>query len=225
MEKLGWWDNVESKIGQWSLLNHPFNVAWREGKLALGDIQLYAKQYYRHVDYFPRYVSAVHSNTSDLKTRQMLLENLNEEERGNSNHPELWLRFCEGAGLKREDVLSSEPLKQTTDCIETFMSLAKNSDNLSGMAALYAYESQLPELSAVKVQRLDVHYGIIDQAAYEFFKVHETADVWHSKVEKEAIINSAHTDDSKELVTRSVETACRAVWGMFDGISKARGLL
>jgi pyrroloquinoline-quinone synthase len=35
----------------------------------------------------------LHSRCDELETRQVLLENLIDEERGAGNHPELWLRL------------------------------------------------------------------------------------------------------------------------------------
>ena len=46
---------------------------------------------------------------ADPDTRRVLVENLIDEEVGPENHRELWLRFAEGLGLTREEVVSSEP--------------------------------------------------------------------------------------------------------------------
>ena len=59
--------------------------------------------------YVPRYLSSIHSNCEQIKTRQLLLENLNEEEKGKENHPELWMRFAEGMGNSRNDVNETIP--------------------------------------------------------------------------------------------------------------------
>src|SRR5688500_19221606 len=87
---------LSEAVMQFSMLKHPFYVAWTEGKLSKEILADYAKQYYAHVRAFPTYVSAVHSRCDDVALRQELLENLIEEERGTENHPELWLRFAEG---------------------------------------------------------------------------------------------------------------------------------
>lgn len=219
MSNDSWWNEVEGIIAERRLLDHPYNVAWREGRLALADIRTYGRQYFHHVNHFPRYVSAVHSNTPDLDVRQMLLANLVDEEQGSENHPELFLRFCEGTGLQRDEVVDAELRQETVECVDTFRRLAHDPRHLAGLAALYAYESQQHELSASKVQRLDVHYGIIDERAYQFFKVHIDADVWHSEVERKAILRGAQTDEERALVKQAVTDACDAVWKMFDGIA------
>ena len=93
-----------SRLAHKHLLKHPFYQAWTAGELSQETLGTYARQYYQHVLAFPRYVSAVHANCEDQTTRQALLENLISEDRGEKNHPELWLRFAEGLGQKREDV-------------------------------------------------------------------------------------------------------------------------
>src|SRR6185436_9263330 len=83
---------LSAAVLEFSMLKHPFYVAWSEGKLTKEILGEYAKQYYAHVKAFPTYVSGVHSQCEDVSIRQQLLENLIEEERGEDNHPELWLR-------------------------------------------------------------------------------------------------------------------------------------
>src|SRR3984957_4870146 len=124
-----------------SLLKHPFYQAWTAGTLSADRLRNYAVQYYQHVAAFPRYLSALHSRCDDLETRQLLLENLIDEERGADNHPELWLRFANALGLQRDDVLGASPLPATNALIETFMHLGRDRPPAAGLAALYVYES------------------------------------------------------------------------------------
>src|ERR1700704_5844056 len=107
--------NLLEAVMEYSMLKHPFYIAWTEGKLSKFVLGEYVKQYYAHVRAFPTYVSAVHSRCEDLSIRQQLLENLIEEERGDENHPELWLRFAEGLGVARGNVAGAELLASTKD--------------------------------------------------------------------------------------------------------------
>src|SRR5688572_16352465 len=141
-------------VMEYSMLKHPFYQAWSEGKLSQSVLSEYAKQYYAHVRAFPTYVSAVHSRCEDIATRQTLLENLIEEERGDENHPELWLRFAEGLGVKRDDVRNAELLQSTEDSVARLKSLTRSEDYRQGLAALYAYESQIPEVARTKREGL-----------------------------------------------------------------------
>jgi pyrroloquinoline-quinone synthase len=220
----GWWNEIEAIIEARSLLKHPFYQAWQKGELTVDDLRDYAKQYYPHVAAFPRYVSAVHSNTVDADARGMLLDNLIEEERGEGGHPGLWLNFAEAVGNRREDVTSAAPTPKTAACVKTFTELSRNPNPLAGMAALYAYESQIPAVSATKRLGLESFYGLRGDDAHAFFRVHQQADVWHSQVERDMISRLAVTDADRALVKSSVAAACDAVWELLDGVVESRGL-
>jgi pyrroloquinoline-quinone synthase len=72
-------DRLTAKM---SLLSHPFYQDWTAGRLPLQRLRNYAVQYYHHVAAFPRYLSGIHARCDDALTRQVLLENLIDEERG-----------------------------------------------------------------------------------------------------------------------------------------------
>ena len=69
------------------MLNHPFYKSWNDGKLTREIIKDYAEQYYQHVKAFPRYISATHSLCEDIEKRKILLENLQDEENRDKDHP------------------------------------------------------------------------------------------------------------------------------------------
>jgi pyrroloquinoline-quinone synthase len=53
---------LDKHIQERHLLRHPFYQAWSEGALSRHALQEDSKQYYRHVEAFPTYVSVVHAN-------------------------------------------------------------------------------------------------------------------------------------------------------------------
>jgi pyrroloquinoline-quinone synthase len=209
---------VDEIIKEYSMLKHPFYQKWNEGQLTLDDLSEYAKQYYAHVKAFPTYLSSVHSRCEDQGVRTLLLDNLIEEEHGPENHPELWLRFAEGIGVDRESVKSANLFPETVESINVFKELTQNDDYLVGVTALYAYESQIPEVAQKKREGLAKFYGITDERAISYFKVHEEADIEHSRDEREIITNhlTENTDTSKIL--NSAEAASKAVWKLLDGL-------
>ena len=203
-------------IMEYSMLKHPFYQAWSEGKLSKSVLAEYAKQYYAHVSAFPTYVSAVHSRCEDLETRQMLLENLIEEERGNENHPELWLRFAESLGVAREDVKNAELLDSTKASVASLKALTHRPDYREGLAALLAYESQIPEVAKTKREGLKSFYGIAEERAVSFFRVHEDIDVLHQQVEMQILGQQCQTSDDQ---AKAIAAATRIGSGAL-GISR-----
>ena len=208
-------------VMQHSMLKHPFYVAWSEGKLSREILQEYAKQYYAHVRAFPTYVSAVHSHCDDIETRQMLLENLVEEEQGTENHPELWLRFAESLGVKRDDVMNAELLPATKESVARLKELTQSADYREGLAALYAYESQIPEVAQTKRAGLKEFYGVDDERGVSFFRVHESIDLLHKEVEQRILSKECATPEDKKRITAAAGAGAQALWSFLDGVSEA----
>ena len=204
-----------------SMLKHPFYVAWTEGKLSKEILAEYAKQYYAHVRAFPTYVSAVHSRCDDVELRQELLENLIEEERGSENHPELWLRFAESLGATREEVKTAKLLSSTEDSVARLKSLTQSDDYRRGLAALYAYESQIPEVARTKREGLKSFYGIDDERAVSFFRVHEGIDVLHQQVEKRMLGQKCQSRDEQRAAIEASRDSAKALWAFLDGVCEA----
>lgn len=211
-----WTKEIDRVVERRHLLDHPFYLAWSEGRLTVDALRGYAGQYYRHVLAFPTYLSAVHSETSDLQTRQYLLENLIDEERGEENHPELWLRFAEGIGCKREDVRAAAPLPETAACDGTFRDIATRGA-APGLAALYAYESMIPAVAQTKIDGLRKHYGIQDERTLQFFAVHLEVDEWHAKVARD-ILDRTVPADERSLALRAADDATKALYTLLDGV-------
>ena len=208
-------------VMQHSMLKHPFYVAWSEGKLSREILQEYAKQYYAHVRAFPTYVSAVHSHCDDIATRQMLLENLIEEEQGTENHPELWLRFAESLGVKRDDVMNAELLPATKESVARLKELTQSTDYRQGLAALYAYESQIPEVAQTKRAGLKEFYGVDDERGVSFFRVHESIDLLHKEVEQRILSKECATPEDKKRITAAAGAGAQALWLFLDGVTEA----
>lgn len=201
------------------LLDHSFYQRWSCGELPLEELQTYAKEYFHYALAFPTFLSAAHAQSEDIRVRQQILENLIEEERGPGNHPELWLRFCESLGLDREDVLSHEPSASTRELIRTVRELALSS-TLQGLAALYAYESQVPDVARAKIEGLAEHYGISRPRDIAFFTVHMTADVEHSETARRLIEQLCDGDRKREEAAEAVEATTRALYGFLDGVEQ-----
>jgi pyrroloquinoline-quinone synthase len=199
-----------------SLLKHPFYQAWTAGSLTADRLRNYAVQYYRHVAAFPRYLSGLHSHCDDLETRQLLLENLIDEERGPDNHPELWLRFAAAIGLAREEVIGASPLPATNALIDTFTHLSRDLPPAAGLAALYVYESQVADVATAKIDGLRRFYGVEDNAGVEFFTTHRDADPYHAEVVAKLIERHHSNRDERAVAIEAGRSALRAVWDLLD---------
>lgn len=209
------WKTIDARVEELSMLKHPFYKAWSAGMLTKDDLRYYAKQYYALENEFPRLLSRIHSSCEDAAVRREILENLVDEERGPENHRELWLRFAEGLGVAREEVLAAEPSEATRDAVRALRELAADPEPAVGLCALYAYESQLPRVSEAKLDGLKKLYGIDDERTTRFFEVHREADVWHSEAEKRIVSGSGLP---LEKARAAAESAASALLRFLDGV-------
>lgn len=208
---------IDTRISQRSLLTHPFYQAWQRGELTKAALADYATQYYFHVDAFPRYLSALHSHTQNPATRRALLQNLVDEEAGRPNHPELWLQFAEGVGASRGAVLAASPEPETVALTETYSGLCRGGSVAAGLAALYAYESQIPAVAGTKIDGLERFYGITEEKSLAYFKVHQEADVVHAAEERRLLEGHLQDADAGDAVA-SAQQALDALWGLLSGV-------
>jgi pyrroloquinoline-quinone synthase len=209
---------IDSKVAERAMLSHPFYQAWTEGRLPLDTLRDYARQYFHHVEAFPRAVSAVHSACDDRDGRRMLAENLAEEEGlevGKQDHASLWLMFACGLGESEDAVRSQQLNRETRALIDTFRKLSRQS-YAAGLGALYAYESQFPGVAHAKIEGLIDRYGISDEATLRFFRVHETADVEHSNVCR-GLLERLPEAERDEAIAAGEELA-GALWNFLSGV-------
>jgi len=214
---------IDRDIAKKHVLKHPFYIAWTLGELSKEALTDYATQYYHHVAAFPTYLSAVHAKCDDQATRKQLLVNLIDEEAGSPNHPELWLKFADGLGLSDADIRQASKEPETKNLIDTFRLICGEGSTAEGLAALYAYESQIPAICESKIDGLKKHYGFIDPEHYRYFSVHVEADREHSIAERKmlgAYIDSRNFESVRALVNRILD----ALWKMLSGVCRRHAI-
>jgi pyrroloquinoline-quinone synthase len=212
---------LDETIASHALLSHPFYQSWNAGTLSADTLREYIKQYYAHVRAFPRYVSAAHAACDDIRVRQLLLENLIDEDQGDANHPELWMRFADGMSVARDDVRNAALLDKTRASVDTMVALTRSEDFRDGLAALYAYESQVPMVAETKREGLAKFYNLSDERSVSFFSVHEAADIEHSRVERELLVEHCATEEQQDRAIAAADKAARALWQFLDGVYEA----
>ncbi len=217
---------LESRIAPYNLLSHPFYRAWTAGELTKNDLREYAAEYWQHVSAFPTYLSALHSRLEDTELRRTVLRNLLDEEGidapDGKPHSDLWMDFARGMGASEAEVRSHESQAETGALIATFHKLMQQDSAAVGLAALYAYESQVPEIAKQKAAGLCEHYGA-DTATCRYFTLHQTADIHHAEVWRQAIQDELARDSSAaDKALDAAETAAQALWNALDGVERLR---
>ena len=210
------------KLDKFHLLKHPFyQIYWNEGKLTREIIKDYAEQYYQHVKAFPRYISATHSICDDLEKRRILLENLQDEETKDGDHPKLWKNFAMSVGASENEIEKVKPYNFTKEMIDNFFVQARKS-YAEGLASLYTYERQIPEIAETKIQGLKKYYGVNSKEGLEFFETHKSADVIH-RAECEKLLDNLSKEEQKKAEKASIKTA-QFLWNFLSGMISKHNL-
>jgi pyrroloquinoline-quinone synthase len=206
-------ERLQAVIESKSMLQHPFYQGWSAGTLPMERMQEYARQYYHFEAAFPRFLSAIHARTESAEVRQMLLENLWDEEHGERNHPRLWLDFAKAINVPERDVREATIRPETRGLIEHYKEAAEQAPIGEALATLYAYEGQVPSIAWQKIRGLTECYGLRPDQ-FEFFSVHLVADVAHSGHEMAAI--EEYCEDEDVLVSATA-AACDRLLSFLDG--------
>jgi pyrroloquinoline-quinone synthase len=208
-------DRIDAAIAEKSLLNHPFYRDWQMGKLSREALQLYAAQYYRHVEAFPKHLRVLAARTEG-PIRDVVLENLAEEENPSRPHPKLWRDFAATVGVDEDDITSCPALPGTQAVVETFREIVGDRPVAEAVAALYAYEAQVPEISTTKIDGLRKFYGVQSEKGLAYFTVHQEADKLHRAAWRGWLEQHAHGDEEEILAT--THQALDALWGALDAV-------
>jgi pyrroloquinoline-quinone synthase len=209
--------DLDRAIRERHLLRHPFYVAWSSGNLPMATLREYAGQYYHFEANFPRYVGATYARLGAPADRRVLLDNLIDEEGRSPTHPELWVDFGRGIGMRPSAVRDAPPGTATRRLCRNYDRWTLEGSAASGLGALYAYESIFPEVAAEKSRGLRELYGIRAPSAHEFFRVHSVADVQHSEAERRLLRRAmAGSPRAQQQAERAVRATVGAWWSFLD---------
>jgi pyrroloquinoline-quinone synthase len=215
---------MDARIAKYDLLCHPFYKAWAAGELTREDLREYGKHYFHQVAEFPEYLREFGARVEDDHLRRAVLVNREDELGGDADgsrpHAELWLDFVEGMGGDR--VTDHVPVAEIGELTGWFHSIAREGAPEEALAAFYAYESQVPRVSAEKARGLREMYGA-DEKTCEYFTLHTTADVYHSRIWKHQLGKSVEGNpQAAERALNAGENAAKVLWKALDGIEAAR---
>src|SRR5215470_2471305 len=208
-------EKIDAAIAERNLLKHPFYQDWQAGKLSRESLQLYAAQYYRHVDAFPQHLRVLAAR-ADESLKPVVLKNLAEELNPQRPHPKLWRDFADELGVSEDVVTSSPALPGTQHVVAKFREICGNRSVAEAVAALYAYEAQVPEIATTKIDGLKKFYGITEPKGLAYFEVHEEADKEHRAAWRAWL--EANASGNEEAILQSTNEALDALWGALSAV-------
>jgi pyrroloquinoline-quinone synthase len=214
---------LDHAIAEKHLLKHPFYEDWQKGVITRLSLQTYASQYYRLVAAFPDFLLTLAMRTGD-ELRDIVLENLEEELNIDRPHPKLWRDFAAALGVSDGSLVDTVSMPATQALIGLFEGICRDRPVTEAVAALYAYEAQVPEIADKKIAGLRKFYGVTEAKGLAYFTVHREADkvhraAWRAWLEKSAERGWADTAATIETAT----DVLGALWAFLDSVREAPG--
>jgi len=164
---------IDEMIEERSLLKHPFYQMWSDGKLTLDSLSGYSKEYFQLVKAVPSFMTPIIEKAPNSVISE-LIDNQQEE----SIHIKSWIKFAEELGVSEHELIHYEGLEKTRKSILELSELMNTYEG--GACAMYAFEKEIPKISQTKLDGLAEFYGMSNEEATEYFKLHTEADIRHA---------------------------------------------
>ena len=164
---------IDEIIEEKSLLKHPFYQMWSDGKLTLDSLAGYSKEYFQLVKAVPSFMTPIIEKAPNSVISE-LIDNQQEE----SDHIKSWIRFAGELGVSESKLIYYEGLEKTKKSVSDLSELMNTYEG--GACAMYAFEKEIPKISQTKLDGLAEFYGISNDEATEYFKLHTEADIRHA---------------------------------------------
>ncbi len=200
---------IDGEIERQSLLKHPFYRSWSEGGLTRENLAGYSMEYFQLVKAVPGMVSNI-ASLAPAGRENAISMNLEEER----THIQPWIRFAGSLGVTQKTLDTYRGADATVASVRA-MNLLTTSSFEEGVAAMYAYEKQLPKISRSKIDGLKRFYGLDSKDATEYFELHEEADVRHAALWASYIARSMHNEDA---IVSAVRGSLRAQNALLDSV-------
>ena len=141
-----------------------------------------------------------------------MIQSILAEER---EHVEPWVRFATSLNVSPQELDQYPGESQTRKAISDLSLISKSSFE-EGVAALYAFEKELPKISETKSSGLKQFYNIFDDDSHRYFEIHKEADIYHARV-WENILNEC-SEDMHEKVMKAVKISLAAQNSLLDSV-------
>ena len=206
-------ERIDYEIEKHSLLKHVFYQMWSEGKLTINHLQGYSKEYFQLVKVVPKFVENIFNVIADPSLKRAVGQNLKEE----SEHIEPWIMFSTAMGVQRNDLTSYKGENETNMAVSSLSQLTERSLE-EAVAAMYAYEKELPKISRSKIDGLKKFYGVQSNEATKYLEIHEEVDLRHSEVWKNIL--KTIPEDKQECALNAAISSLEAQNKLLDSVYK-----
>ena len=189
---------IDERIETRSLLKHPFYEMWSDGKLTLESLAGYSKEYFQVVKAVPSFMTPIIEKAPKSQIKELID---NQQEEADHIHP--WIKFSGELGISEEELINYDGLDKTKKAVSNLSDLMNTYEG--GSCAMYAFEKEIPKISQTKLEGMAKFYGMSNDNATEYFKLHTEADIRHAAAWQNILETaSTSTDDLMQIAEQSI---------------------
>lgn len=189
---------IDEMIEERSLLKHPFYEMWSDGKLTVESLAGYSKEYFQLVKAVPSFMSPIIEKAPE-SVKAELIDNQQEE----ADHIQPWIKFAGQLGISESELTNYEGLEKTKKAVSNLTDLMNTYEG--GSVAMYAFEKEIPKISQTKLDGMAQFYGMTNDDATEYFKLHTEADIRHAAAWRNILETaSTNTDELIQIADKSI---------------------
>jgi pyrroloquinoline-quinone synthase len=206
---------------------HPVRQLLLAGRLTKEQLQWWARNQFHEFRNIHRFFGHRYQKCPIPELRRMLLENMVEEEGEDlfggkyPSHPELWVRFAEGLGIARDDILNYEPLPGVRAALEMYISLVQLSHWAVAIGTGMVFEAAGPKRMREEREALEKYYPWIPLNSLDFFRAHEYHDAGHGDMVTNVIKQHCMEEKLQNEMREAVRQRADIMWLQNDCIYNA----
>jgi len=189
---------IDEMIEERSLLKHPFYQMWSDGKLTIESLAGYSKEYFQLVKAVPSFMTPIIEKGPESVISE-LIENQQEE----TDHIKPWIKFAGELGISENELVQYNGLEKTRQAVSNLSNLMSTFEG--GSCAMYAFEKEIPKISQTKLDGMAQFYGMTNDEATEYFKLHTEADIRHAAAWRNILQTAkSSTEDLIQIADKSI---------------------
>ena len=189
---------IDEMIEERSLLKHPFYEMWSDGKLTVESLAGYSKEYFQLVKAVPSFMSPIIE-----KAPESVISELVDNQKEEADHIKPWIKFAGELGIPEDELTNYEGLEKTKKAVSDLAELMNTYEG--GSCAMYAFEKEIPKISQTKLDGMAKFYGMSNDNATEYFKLHTEADIRHAAAWRNILeTTSTSTDELIQIADKSI---------------------
>ena len=151
--------------------------------------------------------------TASPSDNQDIASNAKEE----AEHVAPWIQFATALGVKPSELSAYSGDAKANAAVEAMRKLSASSFE-EAVAAMYAYEAELPKVSSTKIDGLKRFYDMSSKEATGYFEIHEEADVRHAQVWREIL--QKIPEDRREAAFNAAVKSLKAQNLLLDSVQE-----